>query len=188
MYWNVRTYWIGGGRACHAWRRVMYWNVRTYWIGGGRACHAWRRVTRGGVPLYVPVLVRYCIPIAVYVLECTYVLDWGGGARVTRGGVPPFTYVPVRTSSVPYTSCGICTGMGSLFTYVPVRTSSVPYTSCGICTGMYVRTGLGGAGAETRAKRWGRVTRGGVPLYVPVLDRYCIHLAVYVLEYTYLME
>jgi len=163
MYWNVRTYWIGGGRACHAWRRVMYWNVRTYWIGGGRACHAWRRVTRGGVPLYVPVLVRYCIPIAVYVLECTYVLDWGGGARVTRGGVPPFTYVPVRTSSVPYTSCGICTGM-------------------------YVRTGLGGAGAETRAKRWGRVTRGGVPLYVPVLDRYCIHLAVYVLEYTYLME
>ena len=81
---------------------------------------------------------------------------------------------------------GVSRVAASLF--LRTSTSSVLYTYSGICTGMYVRTGLGGAGAETRAKRWGRVTRGGVPLYVPVLDRYCIHLAVYVLEYTYLME
>jgi hypothetical protein len=50
---------------------------------------------------------------------------------------------------------------------------------------MYVRTGIGGAG-ESHGKALGRVTRGGVPLYVPVLVRYCIHLAVYVMECTYL--
>ena len=46
-------------------------------------------------------------------------------------------------------------------------------------TGMYVRTGIGDAG-ESHGKALGRVTHGGVPLYVPVLVRYCIHLVVYV--------
>ena len=54
-------------------KRYMYWNVRTYWNRGCRgeprqsvgACHVRRR------PLYVPVLVRYCIHLAVYVsLAC----------------------------------------------------------------------------------------------------------------------
>jgi hypothetical protein len=76
MYWNVRTYWIGGGARVS--RVAASLPLRTYqYVLVRYRIHLAVYVLEWGPSLrtYQYVLVRYRIHLAVYVLECTYVLD-----------------------------------------------------------------------------------------------------------------